>query len=649
MSSRGGRSTKAGSGTGLLLAGGLALAMLPGSWLAQAQPIRLTPPGGQEPAATQEQPAPQLTPPGQTNTLPAGSLPPPAMTAPVMPPAPQQVPPMLGETTGAGRAPVEQPAEGSSSPKTPEFVIQPLRAPDPSSAGLMDDGNGGLGTAMWQGSNRAQAVQALGVLPAPVSGPALRNLQRRLLLSVAEIPPGNAATPSILGLRVAQLYRLGYLADAEKLGALPSRDLKDPIFRELPFDLALLKNDLPRACEMAAAGLRDEASPFWQKATVLCRYNAKDIAGGDLALSLWRDGGGNDPAFNTLAAALRGDARTKVETLGDASPLHFAMLRAAGRPLPKNTLDVATPALLVALAGYDKADAELRLMAAERAVQVGALTPELLGEAYAAAEIPEAQRTALMANVVSGKDRSVRAAALLHQATKAATDARTRADLVKRAYDLAVARDLLLATAATYKPLLNNLVPNEASIAAAPAVIRMALAAGETGTARLWRNILLALPPERDNAGEIAAEAWPLLLIAGEDGDWRDSRYEAWMTAQADLPSAERNSRAAQLLTLAEAAGIAVPPEKWDSLLTAAAGNDRRGSPSVAVWRNLQRANAAKAKAETVALALAMLGGKGSLEIDGQGLASALGALRDRGLMAEAKQIALEAALLRGL
>ncbi|PJI38673.1 hypothetical protein [Ferrovibrio sp.] len=635
MSSRGGRSTRA-----ILLAGGLTLALWPA---VQAQPIRLTPPGGgqaagQEPAG--QEPAPQLTPPGQTNTMPAGSIP-----APVMPAAPR---PVLGET--AGTAPQTGPgAEGGHGQKAPEFVIQPLKAPDPSSAGLLDDGNGGLGTAMWQGSNRAQAVQALGVLPAPVSGPALRDLQRRLLLSVAEVPPGNAATPSILGLRVAQLYRLGRLAEAERLGSLPSRDLKDPIFRELPFDLELLKNDLAKACEIATTGLREDASPFWQKATVLCRYSAKNIAGGDLALSLWRDGGGNDPAFNTLAAALRGDARAKVDTLGGATPLHFAMLRAAGRPLPKDTLDAATPALLVGLAGYDKADAETRLTAAERAVQYGALTPELLGEAYAAAEIPEAQRNALLASVAAGKDKSVRGAALLYQATKNATDAKTRAELVKRAYDLAVARDLLLVTAAVYKPLLNNLVPNENSIAAAPAVIRMALAANEPGTARLWRNILLALPPERDNAGEIAAEAWPLLLIAGEDGDWRDSRYEAWMTVQADLPPAERASRAAQLLTLAEAAGIHVPPEKWDTLLTAAAGNDRRGSPSVAVWRNLQRANAAKAKAETAALALAMLGGKGGLEIDGQGLASALGALRDQGLTAEAKQIALEAALLRGL
>jgi hypothetical protein len=648
-------SGKVGSRASLLLAGSLTLPLVLAILPVQAQPIRLTPPGSSQEPAAQQEPAPQLTPPAQTNTMPAGSQPlaPPAIAAPVMPPAPQvqTLPaqqPVLGETTGTQ---TEQATEGgSSNPKAAEFVIQPLNAPDPSSGGLLDDGNGGLGTAMWQGSNRAQAVQALGVLPAPVSGTALRDLQRRLLLSVAEVPPGTAATPSLLGLRVTQLYRLGRLAEAERLSSIASRDLKDPIFRELPFDLALLKNDLPKACEIAAAGLREDGSPFWQKATVLCRYNAKDIAGGDLALSLWRDGGGgNDPAFNTLAAALRGDARAKVETLGGASLLHFAMLRAAGRPLPKDTLDVATPALLVALAGYDKADAELRLMAAERAVQYGALTPELLGEAYAAAEIPEAHRTALLANIVAGKDRSVRAAALLYQATKNATDARTRADLIKRAYDLAVSRDLLLATSATYKPLLNNLVPNEASIAAAPAVIRMALAAGETGTARLWRNILLALPPERDNAGEIAAEAWPLLLIAGEDGDWRDSRYEAWMTAQAELPAAERNNRAAQLLTLAEAAGIAVPPEKWDSLLTAAAGNDRRGSPSVAVWRNLQRANTARAKAETVALALAMLGGKGSLEIDGQGLASALAALRDQGMAAEAKQIALEAALLRGL
>ena len=95
MASRGRRSNRA-----ILLAGSLTLALWPA---AQAQPIRLTPPGGgqagaQDAPAAQE-PAPQLTPPSQTNTMPAGSLP-----APVMPAMPQATPaspqPVQGVASG---------------------------------------------------------------------------------------------------------------------------------------------------------------------------------------------------------------------------------------------------------------------------------------------------------------------------------------------------------------------------------------------------------------------------------------------------------------------------------------------------------------------------------------------------------------------
>ena len=52
----------------------------------QAQPIRLTPPGGrQEQPAPADASTPQVAPPGQTNTQPAGSAPAPVMPAPVMP------------------------------------------------------------------------------------------------------------------------------------------------------------------------------------------------------------------------------------------------------------------------------------------------------------------------------------------------------------------------------------------------------------------------------------------------------------------------------------------------------------------------------------------------------------------------------------
>ncbi|WP_341704541.1 hypothetical protein [Ferrovibrio sp.] len=608
----------------VLLAAGLAAGSLAAA-PACAQPIRLIPP----PAA-----------PAETA---------PADPAPVPLPPPQLSPP--GGQTGTPPAAIQNaPDQPATAPaETSDFVVRPLQAPDPSAAGLLDDTNGGLGVTMWRGSDRIQAVRAIGVLPGSVRSVALHGLQRRLLLTTAEVPGGNPGTPSLLGLRVTQLYRIGDIAAAQTLAVPRPAGLKDPVFLQLPAEAALLKDDTAQACGMSEQGLREDGSSFWQKLNVLCRYQARDVAGGDLALSLWRDGGGDDPAFNALAAALRGDAKVKIETLGGGSALHFAMLRAAGRPLPKDTLDVAPPALLAALAGYDKAEAELRLEAAEQAAAYGALPAAALGEAYAGLAIPEAARAAM----AGGKSRETgpRAAAYLYQSVQSAADPATRIDLLQRAWDLAQTRNLALPTAALYRPQLAALAPAENAAAAAPAIIRMALAAGETETARRWGAMLMLMPPERDRAGDLAAAAWPLLLLAGDDnGEWRDSRFDAWLATLDALPPAERNARAALLLVLAEGAGVAVPAERWDGLLTAAAEKSATGQPqaSLAVWRNLLRSVSANARAESLALALALLGPDGTAQADGQSLATALGALRSVGLTAEARQVALEAALLRG-
>lgn len=587
-----------------------------------AQPIRLIPPGGAEPPAqaapqNQASPPPSAVPP-QGNVPPVG-----AATAPAAPAPDASAPASHGEAVPNG------------------IVIQQLRAPDPSSTGLLDDSNGGLGAQMWQGSTRRQAAQALGVLPAPVPSPALRELQRRLLLTIAEVPPGEPATPSLLGQRIAQVYELGDIAAAQQLATPKPAMLKDTVFLQVPVDVALLQQDLPRACDLIQQGLREDGASYWQKAIVLCRYHAKDIAGGDLALSLWRDGGGDDAAFNALAAALRGDARVKLEGQGSAvSPLHLAMLRAANRPVPKDWLEIASPAVLAALAGYDKADADTRLAAAETASRFGALSPAKLAEAYGGLEIADAQRAALLA----GKDKTPRVAAALYQTAKTANDPKQRAELVRRAFELRQARDLLFPAAAVLQPLTADITPDESTKAAAPAIIRLSLAAGELGLARLWYNTLLTLAPERSEA---VAQAWPVMLLSGAEGEWRDSRFEAWQASIEKLPAAERNARTTLLLTLAEGAGIAVPAERWDALLAPTAGTGARSGAPVAIWRNLARASQAKAKAETIALALALLGPHGTEMADAQTLVTALNALRSVALTREAQQIAVEAALLR--
>ncbi len=612
---------------GLAVAASLALASLPAHLPAQAQPMRLTPPPGAEPA--------QESPPAQS----------PQSETPVQPsPAAQAEMPAQ-----AAMPPATPPAAPSGNPDA-GIRIEALRAPDPSSAGLLTEESGGLGPRMWGSTSRDQAERVVSLLPTPVNSPGLRQLQRRLLLSIAEAPGNDQAPPSLLGLRLEQLYRLGAVSEAAQLGTPRPASLRDPIFATLPIDQALLRNDLDTACNLGGQALRqDAASPDWLRLAVLCRYRGGDVSGGDLALSLWRDQGGEDTAFQALAAALRGDDRAKVDSLGArATPLAVAMLRTAKRPLPASViqgghLDSLPPALLPALADLPELEPEARLALLERGVALGAVAPSRLIAAYSQLEITEAQR----ADIAAGKLKGSRAAAAFFQQARELTLGPARAEALKHAYDLAVARGTLFVTATLLRESLRDLPATPESLEAAPAVIRLALAAGEGGTARLWRNTLLS---HNDPAAQAAvARAWPLLLLAEPPANaWPEAQYQAWSAALGDLPAPRKAALQALVLVLAEAAGIGVPAETWQAL--AQPGLEGASSaPPVAYWRNLLRAAESGSRAETVALTLVLLGGDGMAKADPASLATAFGALKHVKLEAEVRALALEAALARGL
>ena len=620
---RGGKKYSALLGASLVLS----LAAGPAWNTAWAQPIRLTPngaapntaPNSSEPA----QPAPSQPAPVQGNTLPA------------------QMPSQIPAAPRAAEKPDEKP-DGV-------VRIETLKAPDPSSAGLLTIETGGLGARMWANTSRAQAERALRILPAPVLSPGLRDLQRRLLLSTAEIPageippgetpPGTAA--SILGLRVEQLLRLGLVAEATQLGSPKPAALKDSVFDRLPLQQMLLRNDLNGACELGTAGLReDPTSNAWLRLAVVCRYRANDIAGGDLALSLWREQEPGNTAFQALAAALRGDSHAKIESLGDAPILGLAMLRAAKRPLTAALLKDAPPALLAAAAENGETDAETRLAALENAARYGAVSPARLAQGYMRAEIPEAER----AEIAKGK--SARAAALLFQQARALTLGSARGEALLKLHDLARERGLFIVTAQALRESLRDLPPGAEVNEAALAVIRLALAAGETGTARLWRNTLLTQGGAE--GAKLALKVWPLMLLADPPtGAWPADAWRAWSGSLADLPAAERGRRYALVLVLAEASGIAVPAAAWQELLSPGMAGDMSGN--AIYWRNLLRAMEADAKAESVALSLALLGSDGLAKGDAADLATMLGALRRLQMPAEARALALEAALSRPL
>jgi len=598
---------------------------------ALAQPVRLTPaapPQNQSQNQAQEEQKPEQ---------PATAQPAPVQQTPV-----QQTPVQQTNVPPAG-APAGAPG-GTAVPKAGVVAVETLSAPDPSSAGLLGDDNGGLGIKMWAGTSRAQAERVIGLLPAPIASPALRQLQRRLLLTAAEVPAGQTSGEnSLLGLRVRQLYRLGLNAEAADLGVPKPQALRDRVFTALPINLALQKHDIAAACPLGARALAEEPSEAaWLRVAVFCRFKNGETASGELALSLWRDQGGEYTAFQALAAIMGGDSRVKVEKLAHVDPLIVAMLRETKRPLPPGSIEIAPAGTLAAIADLPELDPEMRLNALGIGVALGAIPPQRLISAYTQLEITEAQR----ADILAGKLKGARAAAFLfQQARELNASGPKRAEALKRVYELAAARGTLFMSAIVLRETLRDLPAEPESLSAAPAVIRLALAAGETGTARLWRNSLLS---QTDPAlTTIAAQTWPLLVLVEPPTAWPEAQFQAWSETLKNLPPQRKAALQALVLILAEASGVPVPAETWQAMIQPGLETSST-NPPVAYWRNLLRASEANAKAETVALALILLGDNLAKD-DPAMLATAFGALKRLKLDAEVRALALEAALLRGL
>ena len=616
------------------------------------------------PAAAQVGPPVQLV-PVEEPAEPAGDL---GAPAPLVPgqdltpdgiadpnaPAPAFPEPVL---PGPGFAAPEPliPAPAPPPPPTPApgvgvVVLGELADVDPSVVGLLDESQGGFGTAMWAGSNRARIERLLPRLPMGTLSPAMQDLARRLLLSTAEVPVGEAQAPSLLGLRVERLMAGGRVADVNELLRLAAASLDDPAFARAEVDGLLLAGNNAGACEKIANMVRGGATTYWIKNLAFCRALENDTASVELALALLRDQGEvGDEAFFTLIGALSDNAQVTVATLIDPAPLHIAMMRAAGKTVPPDAVAGAQPAILTAIAGIPNATIDTRLEAAERAEGAGAITATELARIYEAVPFtPVELRNAVQrAQGQSGP----RVNALLFQVAKISTATIARAAALQSTWSLA-RESGGFGTAARV-----NLEATR-TMKAAPEVVwvagdaaRALLAAGDPASAWDWLDLALTEAADGNEAASVVADGlWPLMQIADPEGAFmRDAdRAQNWWQQLVGDSDPESLDQLALLFTLYGALGSPVPDAAWDPLFAQPLTVDGY-MPSPAVRRALDESSEAGRKGETVLLALLALGDAGTEGTDPATLFDVITALLRVGLTQEARAIALEAALGRGL
>ena len=601
---------------GLLLAGAPALSS--DAWAQAGPPVRLTPP-----RLIEEAPAP---------------VPPPAAAEPAAP----------AETPAAPLIEVSRP---------PPIAVD--------SVGLFDAAQAGLPHGpVWDSSRRDVAERLIALLPRANGSMPARDLTKRLLgvsgRPPAEAPAGEAAADaparsrSWVGLRAATLLSLGDSEAAANLARLVPSRLEDDDLARVLLDAALAAYDNSGACALVRSRVERLNDAYWQKTLLFCQALANEHGRAQLGLSMLREQNlPDDPAFARLLAALGGDTRSPSGPLPEATPLHLAMLRAARQNVPAELASGSDPLLLRMIATTPNAAAEPRLIAAERAEAFGSLSAEALAQLYdSVAFTPEQLANAL--SFAQG-DRGPRGRAVMVRAAKAQTVGLARAEALQRSWKLARERGGYATAVRVSLPLLLETPPSSELSFFAGDAVRALLLAGKLEDARRWRTLIRA-EAMAGNEAAVTAEAlvWPLLWLADADERKTDktplaTRFAAWRQAQEKTDAAALRGRAALLATLIVSSGERPDPAIITALLPSTLARENTPMPNLGLWLGVGAALESGRVAETALFTLDMLGAEGAAGAAPHTVALVLDALRAAGLDADARALAVEAAVAAGL
>lgn len=652
-----------GTAFGLVVTG-FTMGLSPTTGQVQAQEIRVPTPAadGAQPRPLEPQalPAPQGSGPRDLaprdlspQSLAPRTLSPTAITAPTGRPsvAPTD-PPETRQTNPVQSTSIQNATTPRLQPPL-KFEVNNLGDIDPDAVGALTEENGGFATSMWQGTRRELVEGLLPKLPVSTSSRAMRQLMRRLMLSAATVPQGNKKQ-SLVSLRIDRLAAMGDVAGVNALlRASPSRSV-DPVLLRSETEMLFLANDNGRACPLVASRIRDKTTTFWQKAFVFCQALAGQHEKAALGASLLEERDTNDPVFFGLIDKLSNGGSFRIETLKDPSPLHFAMVRAAKAQLPADIIASDNPNALRTIATSPNALPDLRLDAAERAEAMGALSTDVVRQLYGGITLTDNDGVGSTAGSASGERALARA--LLYRKALVETVPAAVAEILDQVLKSARRDGRYGLAARIYEKMLVELQPSQDLVWFAPEAVRALLAGGSPDAATNWFAILRASAGFNEESAEILDGILPLARLTGaeEAADWSPEEIGKWFDVQLkskEGESADRDgafTRAALLYNLLEALGDVVPDRHWAPLL--------EGPPQVAaviprpaLWRGLGIAANNGRVGETVLLSLLTLGQAGPNQANPTVIRRVITALRAVGLEADARALAVEAAIAAGI
>ena len=550
----------------VLLAAGLvaALSIAAGDAMAQkGQPVRLTPLQTRSPPSEQQ--------PNPTKSMP--------MVIEKLPQTPSLQPFSAQPLVEAAPTPAPVKAKFSRG-----IEIDSLQSIDPDTVGTLSAARGGLGIDMWRGTSRELVERLLPHLPVNAPSLTMRDLMRRLLLSIAKVPAGPSAGTSLVTLRVKRLAAMGDLVAVNSLlNAIPGQ-IRDQDLIRVETDSRFLANDNARACPLVASQIRDNDAPYWQKAFAFCQALAGEHDKAALGVGLLRETSDEDEVFFTLFDGLIAGEPPTIQSLADPTPLHLAIARVANAQLPVDVVLSNQPGVLRTVAMSPNASNGLRLEAAELAQAVGVLPIDALRQLYNSIQFSDQDLANPLSRAEVEFGPMVRA--LLYHTSLIQTVPTAQAEAVARAFALGRDEGRYASTVRVFMPVLKRVPPSAELLWFAPEAARAFLLVGDRAGVSTWFQLMRAAALFNSDAKQALASVLPVARLIGspEADEWSDRALTEWRNATAKTKGSD--ARAALLYNLFEGLGENVPDEAWEALINTDA-RSQVALPDAGIWHRL--------------------------------------------------------------
>ena len=546
--------------------------------------------------------------------------------------------------------------------KNNEVMITELPITNIRWIGNLGKKDGGLGLEMWKGTDSTFALTILKLLPVNAPSPAMRNLAKRLLLSDAFQPSKKeekglqAISPSgkpiisedqeatFLPLRFAKLASLGAKNELIELGNLvPTEDMLGVLAKEAIY-ARLLSGETNKVCDEVIELAKRTNESYWRKALIVCQLILGNRDDALLSLELLLAELDSEDKFSKLIYTLA-DETNQIEF--DKNSIYFKILIAVlpGKQLDKHRLNL-DPSGLSVVAKNNNLSWKIRMLAAEKAVLAGSLSSIYLGELATQFKFEENifSRAASESKSMEG----FMARALLLKAAALNTSFIERARFLRLLLDSADSDEIFQVYASVIMPILLTIKPRQDLIWFASSATRASIAGGNYILASEWLAVLAkTLDLDYEASGSLL-RLLPLIAIAGQPLPKPFSEEQAtdvWSGLSDNFSREDKEKRASRLLVLLSAMGIEPRAGAWKNVISSKNIFEMENIPATALRYQLLDAAKNNRIAEVVSISLIMLGSEGPSKSGLVALNAVIRALREIGLEADARAIAIEAAI----